>query len=129
VNVELTSLKRWVPAAAVTVQPSADARTHSTQVRVTIPANQKGVYPGMFVRAHFVVGKASRLLVPASAVVRRSEVVAVYVVDDKGAAKLRQVRLGEVSGENEVEVLVGLNPGENVALDPIKAGMVVAQPR
>jgi RND family efflux transporter MFP subunit len=129
VNVELTSLKRWVPAAAVTVQPSADARTHSTQVRVTIPANQKGVYPGMFVRAHFVVGKANKLLIPASAVVRRSEVVAVYVVDGKGAARLRQVRLGEASGENEVEVLVGLNAGENVALDPIKAGMAVAQPK
>lgn len=129
VSVELTSLKRWVTAAAVTVQPSADARTHSTQVRVTIPANEKGVYPGMFVRAHFVVGKTSKLLIPASAVLRRSEVVAVYVVDDKGAAKLRQVRLGEASGENEVEVLVGLNPGENVALDPIKAGMALAQPK
>jgi RND family efflux transporter MFP subunit len=129
VKVELTSLKRWVPAAAVTIQPSADARTHSTQVRVTIPANEKGIYPGMFVRAHFVVGKASKLLIPASAVLRRSEVVAVYVVDDKGAAKLRQVRLGEASGENEVEVLVGLNPGENVALDPIKAGMALVQPK
>ena len=129
VNVELTSLKHWVSAAAVTVQPSADARTHSTQVRVTIPANEKGVYPGMFVRAHFVVGKTSKLLIPAGAVLRRSEVVAVYVVDDKGAAKLRQVRLGEASGENEVEVLVGLNPGENVALDPIKAGMTLVQPK
>lgn len=129
VSVELTSLKRWVSAAAVTVQPSADARTHSTQVRVMIPANEKGVYPGMFVRAHFVVGKANKLLIPASAVLRRSEVVAVYVVDDKGVAKLRQVRLGETSGENEVEVLVGLNPGENVALDPIKAGMALAQPK
>ena len=129
VNVELTSLKRWVAAAAVTVQPSADARTHSTQVRVTIPANEKGVYPGMFVRAHFVVGKTSKLLIPAGAVLRRSEVVAVYVVDDKGAPKLRQVRLGEASGENEVEVLVGLNPGENVALDPIKAGMTLVQPK
>lgn len=129
VNIELTSLKRWVPAASVTVQPSADARTHSTQVRVTIPANEKGVYPGMFVRAHFVVGKANKLLIPASAVVRRSEVVAVYVVDEQGAAKLRQVRLGEGSGENEIEVLVGLNPGESVALDPIRAGMTVAQPK
>ena len=128
VNIELTSLKRWVAAAAVTVQPSADARTHSTQVRVTIPANEKGVYPGMFVRAHFVVGKARKLLIPASAVIRRSEVVAVYIVDDKGAAKLRQVRLGEASGENEIEVLVGLNPGENVAVDPVRAGMSVAKP-
>ncbi len=127
VNVELSSIKRWVPAAAVTVQPSADSRTHSTQVRITMPANEKGVYPGMFVRAHFVVGKANKLLIPASAVVRRSEVVGVYVVDEKGVARLRQIRLGETSGENEVEVLVGLNPGENVALDPIKAGMSVAK--
>lgn len=129
VNVEFSSLKRWVPAAAVTVQPSADIRTHSTQVRVSLPAKEKGVYPGMFVRAHFVVGKASKLLIPASAVVRRSEVVAVYVVDDKGAARLRQVRLGEASAENEVEVLVGLNPGESVALDPIKAGMLMSKPK
>ena len=127
VNVELSSLKRWVPAASVTVQPSADARTHSTQVRITLPANEKGVYPGMFVRAHFVVGKANKLLIPASAVVRRSEVVGVYVVDENGVARLRQIRLGETSGENEVEVLVGLNPGESVALDPIKAGMSVAR--
>lgn len=127
VNVELSSIKRWVPAASVTVQPSADIRTHSTQVRVSLPANEKGVYPGMFVRAHFVVGKARKLLIPSSAVVRRSEVVAVYVVDDKGAARLRQVRLGEETGENEVEVLVGLNPGESIAVDPIKAGMAASQ--
>jgi RND family efflux transporter MFP subunit len=128
VKIELSSLKKWVPAAAVTVQPSADTRTHSTQVRVMIPAKEKGVYPGMFVRAHFIVGKSKKLLIPASAVVRRSEVVAVYVVGEQGAPKLRQVRLGEMSGEGEIEVLVGLNPGESVALDPIKAGMVVRQP-
>ena len=94
---------------------------------MTIPDREKGVYPGMFVRAHFIVGKAKKLLIPSAAVVRRSEVVAVYVVDDKGATKLRQVRLGEASGENEVEVLVGLNPGENVALEPIKAGMAMSR--
>lgn len=125
-SVQLTSLKRWVPASSVTIQPSADIRTHSTQVRVTLPPNEKGVYPGMFVRAHFIVGKAKKLLIPSSSVVRRSEVVAVYVIDDKGEARLRQVRLGEDTGENEVEVLVGLNPGENIALDPIKAGMKAA---
>ena len=70
----------------MTVQPVADPRTHSTQVRITLSANEAGVYPGMFVRAYFTVGKASKLLVPASAVVHRSEVEAVYVVADKGAA-------------------------------------------
>ena len=37
--------------------------------------------------------------------------------------KLRQVRLGEAALDGSVEVLAGLNPGEKVALDPIKAGM------
>lgn len=129
VKVELSSLKRWVAASSVTVQPAADARTHSTQVRVTLPPNEKGVYPGMFVRAHFVVGKASKLLIPASAVIRRSEVVAVYVVDDVGVPRLRQVRVGDPSGANEIEVLVGLKQGEMVALDPIQAGMAVSKPK
>jgi hypothetical protein len=121
--IELPSLNRQVNAASVTVLPAADARTHSTQVRVYLPVNNIGVYPGMFVRIHFTVGKANKLLIPASAVVRRSEVVGVYVVDEKGEARLRQVRLGEVAGLDEIEVLAGLNPGEKVALEPVKAGM------
>ena len=123
VKVELPSVSRWVNAASVTVQPLADARTHSTQVRVDLPANEAGVYPGMFVRAHFVVGKASKLVIPVSAVLHRSEVVAVYVIDAKGGVQLRQVRLGEATTDGAIEVLAGLNPGEQVALDPVKAGM------
>jgi RND family efflux transporter MFP subunit len=87
VLVEVPSLNRWITAASTIVQPLADARTHSTQVRVYLPANEAGVYPGMFVRAHFVVGKANRLVIPASAVLHRSEVVAVYVVDEKGGVQ------------------------------------------
>jgi len=122
VMVEIPSLNRWVKAASSIVQPLADARTHSTQVRVYLPTNEAGVYPGMFVRAHFVVGKANKLVIPGSAVLLRSEVVAVYVVDEKGGVKLRQVRLGEQNADGSVEVLAGLNPGEKVALDPVKAG-------
>lgn len=123
VMVEVPSLNRWIKAASVIVQPLADARTHSTQVRVYLPPNEPGVYPGMFVRANFVVGEANKLVIPASAVLHRSEVVAVYVVDDKGGVRLRQVRLGESTADGSVEVLSGLNPGEKVALDPVKAGL------
>lgn len=123
VSVEVPSLSRWVKAASVVVQPSADVRTHSTQVKITLPDNEPGLYPGMFVRAHFVVGKANKLLIPSSAVVKRSEVVAVYVVDEKGGVSLRQVRVSDVPSANEVEVLSGLTQGERVALDAIKAGM------
>lgn len=127
VTIEVPSLSRWIKAASVTVQPSADVRTHSTQVRVELPANQENVYPGMFVRTHFVVGKASKLLIPVSAVLRRSEVVAVYVVDEKDMPHLRQVRLGDTNEQNEIEVLAGLNIGERVARDAVKAGMVASE--
>ncbi len=123
VQVEIPTQNRVIKAASVTVQPLADSRTHGTQVRVNLPANQVGIYPGMFVRAQFVLGKAKKLLIPVGAVLRRSEVVAVYVVDAKGAPQLRQVRLGESSEAGVVEVLAGLTAGEQVAVEPIKAGM------
>lgn len=127
VMVEIPSLNRWIKAASTRVQPVADARTHSTQVRVYLPANEAGLYPGMFVRAHFVVGKVKKLMVPGSAILRRSEVVAAYVVDAKGAVKLRQIRVGESAAEGLVEVLSGLKEGEKVARDSVKAGMLAGK--
>jgi RND family efflux transporter MFP subunit len=123
VLVDIPTLNRQIKAASVTVQPAADARTHSSQVRINLPANEAGIYPGMYVKVLFVTGKTSKLLIPARAVIHRSEVVAVYIIDDKGGARLRQIRLGETAGDNEIEVLAGLNPGEKVSLDPVKAGM------
>ena len=81
----------------------------------------------MFARAHFAVSRARKLLVPEAAVLRRSELTAVYVVDAKDKVQLRQVRLGEPAGEAQIEVLAGLTPGERVALDPVKAGIYLTQ--
>jgi hypothetical protein len=61
--------------------------------------------------------------VPVPAVVRRSEVTAVYVVDAKGGVTFRQIRLGEPAGDGMVEVLAGLSAGETVAVEPVKAGI------
>lgn len=122
-SIEIPSLNRWIKAAVTTVQPLADVRTHSTQVRITLPENQAGIYPGMFVRAHFATGNTKKLVMPTGAVLRRGEVVAVYVVGEKDGVTLRQVRVGNIAAEGLIEVLAGLTPGEQVALDPIKAGM------
>jgi RND family efflux transporter MFP subunit len=125
-RVEIPSLGRWIEARAITVVPAADPRTHTTRVRLDLPEDLRGVYPGVFARAHFTVGRAERLLVPREAVFRRSELTAVYVLDDKGYPRLRQVRLGTAGDERAVEVLAGLRPGERVALEPVKAGMAGA---
>ncbi len=122
-QVEFPETGHWLEAASVTVFPAADARTHTVRARVSLPEDLPGIIPGMFARAHFVIGRAKKLLVPAQAVLRRGEVTAVYVVDGQGAAHLRQVRLGEPLAGGFHEVLAGLSPGEKVALDPVKAGI------
>ncbi|HSG77533.1 MAG TPA: efflux RND transporter periplasmic adaptor subunit [Burkholderiales bacterium] len=122
-RIEVPSVGRWVDVKSMTLVPAADPRTHTTRIRLELPADVRGVYPGVYARAHFVTGSEPRLLVPRAAVLRRSEVTAVYVIDGQGRALLRQVRLGAAGDETSVEVLAGLKPGERVALEPIKAGM------
>jgi hypothetical protein len=55
-----------------------------------------------------------RLVMPADAVVRRGELTATYVVAGDGQARLRQIRIGETSNAGWVEVLAGLDAGEQV---------------
>jgi len=126
-SIEIPSLNRWIEGKAITVLPSADPRSHSTSVRVDLPGSQKDLYPGMFARAHFTVGRARKLVMPVGSVVRRSEVSGVYVVDPGGAVRFRQVRLGEPAGQGLIEVLAGVSAGERVALEPVKAGMAAAK--
>lgn len=128
-RVEIPSINRWIDAASVSVLPASDARTLSTRVRITLPENTRGVFPGMFARAHFVMGQSRKLIVPTQAVLRRSELTAVYVIDANNRVVLRQVRLGERAGEAATEVLAGLVAGERVALDPVRAGMAVSVAR
>ncbi len=111
---------RRIEATQVTIFPEADAATNSFRARVDLPANAADLYPGMFVKVGFVTGESPRLLVPASAVITRSEVTAVYVVEPNGRVALRQVRAGQAFGDR-LEILSGLAAGERVALDPAAA--------
>lgn len=125
VAVEFPSLAKSFNATKVTVIPLADARTHTTRIRLDLPAAD-GVLPGQFARARFVTGTVRALAIPAGAVLKRGEVTAVYVVDGEGRAQLRQIRAGEAVGEGLVEILSGLNGGERIAQNPVQAGMTSA---
>lgn len=122
-KVELPALpaeRRWIVPTQVQILPTVDAGTHTVQLRLPLPTGLAGVSPGMFARV-WLPGAADsapgRVYVPASAVVRRGEMSGVYVVDAKGVARLRQVRLGR-GDDSRTEVLAGLAAGERVALDP-----------
>ncbi len=111
-----------VPAAKLTIFPFADSTSNTFTVRIELPPGQFDLYPGMFVKAAFVVGDEERLLVERSALIRRSEVSGVYVVNDDDEVRFRQVRVGGVF-DDRVEILAGLAEGERVAVDPVRAGI------
>lgn len=111
---------RRIEATKLTVFPEATTPSNTFRARLELPENAADLYPGMFVKVGFVVGDAERLLVPASALVERSEVTAVYVIDANGRTSLRQLRPGH-RFDDKVEVLAGLRAGERVALNPVAA--------
>jgi len=117
-----------IDAAQATVFPAADAATHAVKVRVQLPALEPAPWPGSTARVAFPALKGDAgVRVPASALLRRGEVNAVYVLAD-GRVALRQLRLGERVGD-EVEVIAGLRPGERIAADPLAAMQALAAAR
>ncbi|MGD8407225.1 MAG: efflux RND transporter periplasmic adaptor subunit [Thiohalophilus sp.] len=116
--------KRSVAGESLRISPYANPKSHTFNVRVKLPKGDYGIYPGMFVKVAFVVDETRRLVVPAEAIVHRSEMTGAYVVDDKGRLQLRQLRIGEKFEDGMVEILAGLQEGERVALDPLRATAV-----
>ncbi len=108
-----------------TVLPAADPASHSIQIRAALPNTVQGLRPGMFARLSLSLDNGNaqstpaRILVPRSAVIRRAELSAVYVVQGSKIL-LRQVRTGQVQGE-EIEILSGVNAGELLAAEPQQA--------
>ena len=112
----------------ITIFPVADQASNTFKVRLDLPQGIEGLFPGMFVKASLVTGEKQVLMVPEQSIVFRSEVTAVYVLADDGAINLRHIRTGSINNNSHV-VLSGLLAGEKVALDPIRAGIVLMQQR
>ncbi|HVO87380.1 MAG TPA: efflux RND transporter periplasmic adaptor subunit [Casimicrobiaceae bacterium] len=130
VQIELPDVVQGrIEATTTQLLPAVDAASHTQELRVDLTPAVAGARPGMFARAYLPTSGPSdtRLYVPSSAIVRRAELAAVYVVDSEGHALLRQVRLGRPSGDR-IEVLSGLDVGERVALDPQAAARIRSLP-
>ena len=126
-RVQLPDSDQWLESEDMTLFPYADPDSHSFTVRVQLPQGQHGLFPGMLVKAAFTVGEKQNLVVPAQAVVHRSEVTGVYVMDDSNKLQFRQLRTGRDVPGDLTEVLAGLQAGERVALDPVAAGIALKQ--
>jgi RND family efflux transporter MFP subunit len=113
-----------VEATKITIFPEEATPSSTFRARLDLPPGALDLAPGMYVKVGLVIGEADRLLIPASAVVERSEVTGVYVIDANGLVSLRYVRPGHRFAD-QLEILAGLTAGDRIALDPIAASAQV----
>lgn len=105
---------------------AADPGTHQFLVKVSIDGSD-AIRPGMFAEVGFRIGTRQALLIPKAAVVHRSGLTGVYLLDDKNVAHYRQIRVGTTAG-NDIEVVAGLANGDRIAWSvakPLLNGMLV----
>lgn len=119
---------RTLTTSRLTFSPYADAATHTFKVRVDLPKGSHGIYPGTYTKVAFKIGRDERLLIPTTTVVHRGEVTGVYVLRDD-TISFRQIRSGSHYPNGLIEILAGLDAGEQIALDPIQAGISLKQLR
>ena len=93
------------------IVPEAQSASRSFLVKVTGPCPE-GIFAGMFGRLLIPNGVERVLVIPRAAIRRVGQIELVDVVS-KGRVQRRAVRSGRELGE-EVEILSGLRPGEEV---------------
>ncbi len=114
--------------------PSTDAVSQTVEWRLPLSgADSAGARPGQSVRVHFrgpapapTADRKGALSAPASAVLKRGELTAVYAVES-GQFVLRMVRSGATLGDR-VELLAGVQEGQVIAVDAVRAGLAGARP-
>jgi RND family efflux transporter MFP subunit len=121
---------QWISPGSRAMLPAADPVAQTREWRLELPAAAaRTVAPGQQVHVRFAAAAQRRVVVPASAVLHRGELTAVYVVSHDGAAfVLKAVRLGADHGAAGVEILAGLDAADWLALDPVKASLAGARP-
>jgi RND family efflux transporter MFP subunit len=124
---------RWVRPTHVVSLPGADPVSQTVEWRLDLP--EVNALPGQTVRVRFSGIKSSgdpkdaanTVSAPASAILRRGELTAVYVVRE-GRFMLQAVRTGPAQGASPITIFSGVRAGDVIAMDAIKAGLANASP-
>jgi Cu(I)/Ag(I) efflux system membrane fusion protein len=96
------------------IYPTLNAATRTTQVRFELPNRDGQLRPGMFAHVEIDAGGARpRLSVPMSALIDSGSRQVVLLALDGGRFKPQPVKVG-LRGEDNVEILDGLKPGDRV---------------
>ena len=108
---------RVLETGEMTFYPYANPQTHTFRLRMRLSEPNGSLFPGMLVKVGVPVASREALWVPASSLIQRSELRAVFVLDEQDRPRLRQVRTG-MRDNGRLEILAGLSEGERVVTNP-----------
>ncbi|MCK5262066.1 MAG: efflux RND transporter periplasmic adaptor subunit [Gammaproteobacteria bacterium] len=117
----------YIEVRVAQIFPIADSQRHTVEVKFDLPSGVAGG-PGMY--AEVMIPDVNTPItdmpiIPLSSVLRRGSLPAVFVLNREGRAEMRLVRLGDEVDHENVAVLSGVRPGEQIFASPppgIKSG-------
>lgn len=104
-----------IEATVAEIVPSADPATHTFTVKLDL--GDVDVPSGLAGRATLAGDTVERILIPASAVHQRGGLELVIVRAEDGTARTRAVTVGAPAGDQMVEILSGIQAGDEVVVD------------
>lgn len=118
---DLVAIQLWANQAKVykgkvrEITPAASKATRAFNMRVAVVDADEQVRLGMTAGVIFDMQTAQKMIVPSAAVTQVEGQNIVWVIDDKGIAKQREVEIGPFT-EKGIAVNSGLAAGEMVAI-------------
>jgi RND family efflux transporter MFP subunit len=105
--------------AKVTRTPDAlDPNTRTLLTEVQVPNPENALRPGMYLQVKFVFDRSLvPILIPAAALVTRTDGPRVAVLDEQHRVRYRAVQVGRDYGA-QIEVIEGLRAGDTVVVHP-----------
>jgi RND family efflux transporter MFP subunit len=111
------------------ISPAIDQLTRTFTVEVMVDNASRKLKPGFFAKGQILTKKDDNVMaVPDEAVVMLAGVASVYVVDEKGEVRQRNIQIGETEGKFH-EVVSGLDGTEKLAASNVNllvSGMIVS---
>jgi multidrug efflux pump subunit AcrA (membrane-fusion protein) len=126
-KIQATNFDGWTKL--VQIYPIADSQSHTVKTKFDLP---KGVVAiiGSYAEVH-VIEKGNAKEIPVitnTAIIWRSSLPSVYIVNRKNELELRFIRLGDKISDKEFSVLSGISAGDRVIKNPnflIKSGLKI----
>ncbi len=96
------------------IYPTVDANSRQALIKVSLPGDTS-LKPGMFLEGAIITKTATSKTIPMEAVLPQADGTSlVYLLQADNTVRSQRVKIGEIMADRRVEILEGLNPGDQV---------------